>query len=201
MVRGDVTRSPGEPCGCTGAAGAPLWRVIILNDGDPTLPAFVAMDRAMRAALTAPGRHPVDLFPRPSTCCGFPGAVRGGAAGVDGKKYAGHAGRRGGRDRSALARLRGKHSARLWPQARIVFTGVAVEVLAGRRLGRVRPVSPAARPRRVADLALRLRPSTRRLVVISDRGVRPHDGDRRANAARAPREAAGHRVLARSVHG
>ena len=28
-----------------------------------------------------------------------------------------------------------KHSARLWPQARIVFTGVAVEVLGGRRLG------------------------------------------------------------------
>src|SRR5262245_11271362 len=56
--------------GCLGASAAHAlvevpdrpWRVVILNDADPTLPAFVAMDRAMQAALTAPGRHQVDTF-------------------------------------------------------------------------------------------------------------------------------------------
>jgi hypothetical protein len=38
------------------------WRVLILNDADPTLPAFIALDSAIRGALAAPGRHPVNVF-------------------------------------------------------------------------------------------------------------------------------------------
>ena len=148
------------------------WGVVILNDGDPTLPAFVAMDRAMRAALTAPGRHPVDIFSETLDMLRFPPAqFEAELLALMEKKYA-------TMPVDAVVAIglpsldfAEKHSARLWPQARIVFTGVAVEVLGGRRLG----PSTTGFPRRhdlagVADLALRLRPSTRRLVVISGSG-------------------------------
>jgi len=35
---------------------------VILNDGDPSFPGFIAIDRAIRAALAAPGKHRVETF-------------------------------------------------------------------------------------------------------------------------------------------
>jgi signal transduction histidine kinase len=69
-----------------------------------------------------------------------------------------------------------KHRDRLWPQARLVFMGVPPEVLHSRKLG----PNTTGMPRQldfggVVDLALRLRPETRRLVVVSGSG----DLDRR----------------------
>jgi signal transduction histidine kinase len=148
------------------------WGVVILNDGDPTLPAFVAMDRAMRAALNAPGRHPVDIFSETLDMLRFPPAqFEAELLALMEKKYATmpvDAVVAIGAPSLAFAE---RYSARLWPQARIVFTGVAVEVLGKRRLG----PNTTGFPRQddlagVADLALRLRPSTRRLVVISGSG-------------------------------
>src|SRR5262249_51315470 len=49
------------------------WGVVILNDGDPTLPAFVLLDTAMRASLREPGRHPVDTFYETLDMFRFPG--------------------------------------------------------------------------------------------------------------------------------
>ncbi|HEY1326328.1 MAG TPA: hypothetical protein VGI14_05275, partial [Casimicrobiaceae bacterium] len=59
--------SPGPAGGATAA-----WRVVILNGADPTLPAFVAIDTALRAGLAAPGRHPVEVFAESLDMMRFP---------------------------------------------------------------------------------------------------------------------------------
>jgi signal transduction histidine kinase len=148
------------------------WRVLILNDGDPTLPAFIAIDHGLKAALSAPGRHPVDVFYEALDKLRFPEAIF---------------------SRELVAMLAKKYDAlpfdavvavglaslefaeeqreRLWPEARILFSGAPAEFLRERRLspattGFVRGYDLGG----TAELAWRLRPSTRRLVVISGSG-------------------------------
>jgi signal transduction histidine kinase len=142
---------------------------MVLNDGDPTLPAFVTMDRALRATLMAPGRHPVDVFYQSLDMLRFPPAqFEAELVALMENKFA-------ALPIDAVVAFGGpaldfaeKHALRLWPQARIVFSGVPVEVLRERRLG----PNTTGFPRRsdyagVAELALRLQPTLKRLVVIS----------------------------------
>src|SRR5262245_46500373 len=70
------THAAAQPTLSQVSASAPerSWRVVTLNDGDPTLPAFIALDTATRAAMTAPGRHPVDSFSETLDALRFPGA-------------------------------------------------------------------------------------------------------------------------------
>src|SRR5262245_11707272 len=51
------------------------WRIVVLNDGDARLPAFVAVDRGMREVLTQPGRHRADLFPEALDMLRFSGPL------------------------------------------------------------------------------------------------------------------------------
>jgi signal transduction histidine kinase len=164
------------------AAGSALaqqapWRVVILNDADPTLPAFVAIDRGIRSALAAPGLHRVDVFAESLDMMRYPEALfEREMVDLLAKKY-------GARPIDAVVTtgvaaldFAEKHRDRLWPQARIVFMGVPPEVLHSRKLG----PNTTGMPRQldfggVVDLALRLRPETRRLVVVSGSG----DLDRR----------------------
>src|SRR5262245_29985790 len=148
------------------------WRVVILNDGDPTFPAFVLMERALRAELTAPGKRPVHFFSESLDMLRFPPAqFEGPLLALVEKKYAGTPIDAVVAFGPPALDFAEKHSARLWPEARIVFSGVAVETLRDRKLG---PNTTGFARRHdlagVADLALRLRPSTRRLVVISGSG-------------------------------
>jgi signal transduction histidine kinase/ABC-type uncharacterized transport system substrate-binding protein len=154
------------------AAADRPWRVLILNDGDPTLPAFVTMDRALRATLTAPGRHPLEIFHQSLDMLRFPPAQfetelvalmekQFAAIGIDAVVAFG----------GAALDFAEKHATRIWPEARIVFSGLPIEALRSRRLG----PNTTGFPRRsdyagVADLALRLQPSLQRLVVISGSG-------------------------------
>lgn len=158
------------------AAAQPLperpWRVVVLNDADPTLPAFIAIDRGLKAALSAPGGHPVDVFHEPLDKLRFPEtmfsrelvamlAKKYEALPVDAVVAVG----------LASLEFAEQHRERLWPKARILFSGAPVEVLRERRLssvttGFVRGYDLGG----TAELAWRLRPSTRRLVVISGSG-------------------------------
>jgi hypothetical protein len=94
------------------------WRVVILNDADPTLPAFVIIDRAMRAALTAPEKHRVDIFSETLDMLRFPGAaIEDELVALLAKKHA------GARVDAVVAigasslDFAEKHRARLWPGA------------------------------------------------------------------------------------
>src|SRR5262245_15521603 len=148
------------------------WRVVILNDADSTLPAFVALDRAMQAALTAPGRHQVDTFFESLDSLRFPTAqLEGELVALLAKKYIPMRVDAVVAIGTASLDFVEKHHSRLWPDARILFTGVPVELLRDRRLA---PMTTGI-PRRfelagTVELALGLRPSTRRLIVIAGSG-------------------------------
>jgi signal transduction histidine kinase len=170
-----VVMTLGKGCAAASAASSapPLpWHVVILNDADPTLPAFIALDTATRAALSAPGQHPVEFFPETLDAFRFPTArIDAPLVALIATKYAGiHI------DAVVVYGLASldfaeRHRRELWPDARIVFQGVPVERL------RERPLLPTTTgiPLQhdltgTVDLALALRPETRRLVVVSGSG-------------------------------
>jgi len=83
-----ATAQTNAPTVATPVAERP-WHVVILNDSDPTVPAFVAIDRAMRASLMAPGRHPVDSFAEALDMLRFPGPqIENELVALFAKKYA-----------------------------------------------------------------------------------------------------------------
>ena len=148
------------------------WQVVILYDGDPTLPAFLALDAAMRRALTAPGRHPVDVFYEILDQLRFPAAnIDGELVALFAKKYAAmHVDAVVAINPASLdfAEL---HRSRLWPDARIIFSGIPADLLRSRALsptttGIIFQLDIAG----TVELALRLRPETRRLIVVYGSG-------------------------------
>jgi signal transduction histidine kinase len=148
------------------------WRVVILNDADPTLPSFVAIDRAVRTALTAPGRHPVDTFSESLDMLRFPLArIEGEIVALLARKYAAMRIDAVVAIGTASLDFAEKHRDRLWPDARILFQGVPVELLGSRQLSPSTTGLPLQHDLAgVVGLALQLRPETRRVVVISGSG-------------------------------
>ena len=144
------------------------WNIVVLNDSDLTIPATAALESALRGALTEPGRHPVTLFTESFDMMRFPQAqIEGETVALLAKKYATkHV------DAVVAVGALGfdfaeKHRSQLWPDARILFQIVPVEKLVNR------PLSPTTTGIPVqynlagaVELAMALRPSTRRLVVI-----------------------------------
>jgi signal transduction histidine kinase len=148
------------------------WRVVILNGSDPTLPAFVAIDRAMRAALNAPGTHPIELYLETLDMMRFPGAeLEAELLALLRKKYAGDP-----VDAviavipSALA-FAERYRDAIWPGAVIIFHSVSENELRGRTLApRTTGIALRHDIDGTAALALRLRPATRHLIVIGGSG-------------------------------
>jgi signal transduction histidine kinase len=157
---------------CVVSAADGPWRVVILSGTDPTLPAFVAIDRAMRGALNAPGTHPVELYLESLDTMRFPGAqIEPEMLALLKKKYAKE------RVDAVIAVVPAglafaeRHRDDIWPGAAIVFHSVAENELRGRTLApRTTGIPARFDMAGTADLALRLRPSTRRLVVIGGSG-------------------------------
>jgi signal transduction histidine kinase len=159
------------------AAASRPWQVIVLNDADVGQPAFAAIDRAMRDALGSPGKHPVEVYAEALDSFRFPEkafeseledlfARKYGAMHIDAVVTIG----------SPALDFAEKHRARLWPDAYLLFQGMPAELLARRELSPRTEGWPISYDfGRIADLARRLRPSTRRLVVIAGSG----DEDRR----------------------
>ena len=155
----------------TSAADGP-WRVVILSGTDPTLPAFVAIDRAMRGALSAPGTHPIEFYLETLDTMRFPGAqIEPEMIALLRKKYANE------RVDAVIAVVPAglafaeRHRDDIWPGAAIIFHSVAESELRGRTL----PPRTTGIPLRfdiagTADLALYLRPGTRRVIVIGGSG-------------------------------
>jgi signal transduction histidine kinase len=167
-------RAAGETSSAS-VASAPAerpWQVVILYDGDPTLPAFVALDAAMRRALTAPGRHRVDVFYEILDQLRFPAAnIDGELVALFAKKYASmHVDAVAAINPASLdfAEL---HRSRLWPDARIIFSGIPVDLLRSRTLSpKTTGIIFQPDVAGTVELGLQLRPETRRLIVIYGSG-------------------------------
>jgi signal transduction histidine kinase len=156
----------------TSAADVPL-NVVILNDADPTLPAFIALDTAMRAALKEPGARHVEFFSETLDTLRFPKpSLEPALVALFATKYAAiHVDAVVAFGLSSLD-FAEKHRDELWPDARIVFQGVPVERLRDRPL--LLPTTTGIPLQHditgTVDLALALRPHTRRLVVVAGSG-------------------------------
>src|SRR5262245_61504015 len=111
------------------------WRVVILNGTDPYLPAFMAIDRATRAALTAPGAHPAESYSEALDRMRFPGAeIEAEVLALLRRKYANqHIDAVIAVTPPALD-FAERHRDLLWPAAYIVFHSVSEEVLRKRTL-------------------------------------------------------------------
>lgn len=148
------------------------WRVVILSGTDPTLPAFLAIDRAMRGALNRPGTHPIEFYLETLDTMRFPGAqIEAEMLALLRKKYANeHVDAVIAVVPAGLA-FAERYRDEIWPDAAIIFHSVAENELRGRTLARRTTGIPLRfEIAGTADLALRLRPETRRLVLVGGSG-------------------------------
>jgi signal transduction histidine kinase/ABC-type uncharacterized transport system substrate-binding protein len=162
---------PGQALSFTGEPERP-WAIVTLNDNDLTYAGTAAVDSALRKALTEPGRHPVDMFSASLDAFRFPLAqIESETVALLAKKYATmHIDAVVALGAAALD-FAEKHRSRIWPDARILFQVVPVEKLANRPLSSTTTGIPTKNDVAGAvELAMALRPSTRRLVVIYGSG-------------------------------
>jgi signal transduction histidine kinase len=156
----------------SGGSNDPAARVVVLNGSDPTLPAFVQIDRAMRAELSAPGSPPVEIFSETLDTMRFPSAqLEQEMLALLRKKYSRLPVRAVVAVTPAALDFAEHHRSEIWPRAAVVFHSVPEELLRGRRLGPATTGLPVRHdfPGTIA-LAERLRPGTRRVVAISGAG-------------------------------
>ena len=144
-------------------------RVVILNSVDPYLPAYVALDDALREAIRAGRKTPTELYAEPLDMGRFPQTlIENDLLALLHKKY------RNLKvdvvvtvDEFALD-LAERYGSELWPGAPIVFMSVSSSVLRGRSLGpRTIGVPFEFEFGPTIDLALKLRPGTKRLAVVT----------------------------------
>ncbi|MBK1650274.1 sensor histidine kinase [Rhabdochromatium marinum] len=147
-------------------------RVVILNATDPYLPAFVTFDGALRATIKARSREPVDFFSETLDMHRFPRELLDDdVVALLEKKY-----RRLKVDvvlavTPIALDFAQRHHQDIWPGATLVFEGISV-----RSLTRLAPESGVQGIpyglafARTLDLALRLKPDTRLIAVVSGSG-------------------------------
>jgi signal transduction histidine kinase len=144
-------------------------RVVILNATDPYLPAFLALDSALREAIRAGRTAPTELFAEPLDMHRFPRKLLDDdVAALLRKKY------RGLKVDVVVASapialdFARRHRDDIWPGAAIVFNTVLVTQLEGHELDpRIVGVPLRLELDQTLELALRLRPETRRIVVVA----------------------------------
>jgi len=145
-------------------------RVVILNTADPYLPAFLALDRGMREAIMlSEHRVPTEFYAETLDMLRFPQPLLfDGVIALLRKKYHGlkvdvvvAAG-------SISLDFAQRHRAEIWPGAAIVFNSVPATLLERRSLDpRTIGVPVRLEFEQTLDLALNLRPATRRIVVVA----------------------------------
>ena len=148
------------------------WVIVTLNDSDPMMPSTLALDSAMRKALMEPGRHPVDMYSESLDAFRFPQAqIEGETVALLAKKYATTHIDAVVAVGAAAFDFAEKHRSRLWPDARVLFQLVPVEKLGHERLSPTTTGIPVQYDLTgTVELAMALRPGTRRLVVIYGSG-------------------------------
>jgi signal transduction histidine kinase len=153
-------------------------RVVILNGTDPYLPAFIVVDGAMRDAIRAGRSAPVQLYAETLDMSRFPQALlERDTVQLLRKKY------RGLNVDAVVAAptnaldFAQRHRDEIWPGATIVFHSVAASELRSRSLApRTIGVPLQYDFGATLDLALKLRPGTRRVALVagaseSDRAI------------------------------
>jgi signal transduction histidine kinase/ABC-type uncharacterized transport system substrate-binding protein len=144
------------------------------------MPSTLALDSAMRKALTERGRHPVDMYSESLDAFRFPQAqIEGETVALLARKYATTHVDAVVAVGAAAFDFAKKHGSRLWPDARILFQLVPVEQLGNERLSPTTTGIPVQYDLvGTVELAMALQPSARRLVVVYGSG----DFDRAAAA-------------------
>lgn len=153
----------------SGDSDADVRRVVILNATDPYLPAFLALDGAQREAIRAGSRVPVELYAEALDMHRFPRALLDqDLVSLLRRKY------RGLKVDVVVAMapialdFAQRHRTDIWPGAAIVFNSVSDAELRERSLGpRTIGVPMRLELGRTLDLALKLRPQTRRVAVVA----------------------------------
>ncbi len=160
-------------------------RVVILNGTDPYLPAYLEIDAAMRAALAQEVARHIVLFSQPLDAQRFrTEAFEPELTAYFAKKY---------KDlridvvvavsQSALEFFR-RHGADIWPGARVVFSGWPGEMFESEGLpADARAVVTSLDFSGTIDLARRLQPDARRIVVVSGASELDHISAQQARQA------------------
>jgi signal transduction histidine kinase len=162
-----------------------LCRVVLLNVGDPLLPAFIALDRATRDEIRAKVGRPVQFYAETLDMLRFPRAqLEQETVALLSKKY------RGAKVEAVVAiettalEFAESHGDLIWPDTPIIFHSVPTSYLARRTLSpRITGVPVRYDIEPTLELALRLRPATRRVVVIAGAGEFDHELIRLARGA------------------
>jgi len=147
-------------------------RVVILNSTDPYLPAFLALDSAQRRTINAGSKMPVELYAEALDMHRFPRELlEEDVVALLRKKY---------QDLKVdiiiavapIARdFAQRHREEVWPGAVIVFNSVSADLLKERSL-EPRTIGLPVRLElgQTIELALKLRPATRRIAVVAGAG-------------------------------
>jgi len=147
-------------------------RVVILNSTDPYLPAFLALDSAQREAIRAGSRAPVELYAEALDMQRFPRTLLDqNVVALLRKKYRDLEVDVVVADAPIALDFAQRHRAEIWPGAVIVFNSVSTDLLEKRRL-EPRTIGLPVRLglRKTLDLALKLRPKTRKIAVVAGAG-------------------------------
>jgi signal transduction histidine kinase len=143
--------------------------VVILNATDPYLPAFIALDGALRKAIRAGHKVPVQLHAETLDMHRFQRTLlENDVVALLRKKYRGLKVDVVVTVAPIALDFAQRHRAEIWPGAAIVFHSVPAGVLDERSLD-ARTIGVPARLEfgPTLDLALKLRPATRRIAVVA----------------------------------
>lgn len=143
--------------------------VVILNATDPYLPAFQALDSALRETIHADSRMPVEFYSESLDMHRFPRAqFEHELVALLRKKYADLKVDVVVADASIALDFALQHRTDIWPGSIIVFNSVPTDALQRWNLdSRTIGLPVQLEFGQTLDLALKLRPATRRLVVIA----------------------------------
>jgi len=147
-------------------------RVVILNATDPYLPAFLALDSAQREAIRAGSKVPVELYAEALDMHRFPRTlIDQDVVALLRKKYRDLEVDVVVADAPIALDFAQRHRAVIWPGAVIVLNSVSTDLLEERRL-EPRTIGLPVRLglRKTLDLALKLRPKTRKIAVVAGAG-------------------------------
>jgi len=155
-----------------GDDGTGAKRVVFLNSSDPYLPAFIAIDAALREAINAGAVEPVELYAEALDMYRFPrGKIEGELVSLLRKKYdelkvdvviAGGA---------IALEFTQRYLEQIWPGAIVVTLSVQKSELQNLNLNqRTIGIPIAYEQGKTLDLALKLLPATQRLAVVAGVG-------------------------------
>jgi signal transduction histidine kinase len=154
------------PAADTGGAAR---RVVILNATDPYLPAFLVLDSALRETIRAGRSVPTELFAETLDMHRFPRTqFDSELVTLLRKKYRDLKVDVVVADAPMALDFAQRHRAEIWPGAVIVFNSVPTTILHERSLEpRTIGVPVRLEYGQTLDLALKLRPATRRIAVVA----------------------------------